>query len=643
MRKFQHHFSLNRFLLASFLFFLLGVLAVVWDSRTIDRTQTPRLFLLYIFLALAWVVVLLPRIRGRLAWNALASPVLYSYALYLVSVWASLFVAFNISAGFMDAYKTTASFFVLCLTTVFFASMESWPRILAKVSIVAAMLTGGVGQYQLLTQIGASWHARDALTTLTGLMSNVNLYASFLMLLFPLCLLGIVVLSGFWRVLSLLCFSNTAFLLLILQSRAAWFGTGAAVIFLTAIICRRPEIFGTRKKARNLVAVFLLLLFCATLSFLLWGPDQNPFISRFRDIFSDDIRYADGGRLAIWQITLRMIADYFPYGVGTGNFAIRLHDYKTGGDLDFHGGKLEWIEPHNDYLWVLAEKGALGGLAFLAIFYFAIRCCLRVVRRGGERDAVWTAVLCFSSVLAYMVNSFFDFPLCRLNHQVCLAILLAALAVLDRPPALQKTPGPWFSLQNRHLILVCPLLLALLLSGAAYSLAANRQERQVAIARKALERGDWDALATHARLASTRWRTLDLYAVPVCFLEGMAYMRQGKNDAAIACFEKARLENPNRFYIVNNLGVLYARRGDYRQAIQFLSYAVDRYPDRMESLGNLATCYNHVGAYKKALSLLKKIPPELSTNPIRENMAIALRGLELESSRSLKKPTGDIP
>lgn len=641
MRKFQHHFSLNRFLLASFLFFLLGVLAVVWDSRTIDRTQTPRLFLLYIFLALAWVVVFRPRIRGRLAWNALASPVLYSYALYLVSVWASLFVAFNISAGFMDAYTTTASFFVLCLSTLFFASSESWPRILAKVSLIAAMLSGGVGEYQLLTRIGASWHSRDALTTLTGLMSNVNLYASFLMLLFPLCILGWVVLSGFWRLLSLFCILHTAFLLLILQSRAVWIGTCAAVLFMAAMLCWRPENFGANKKARNLVVAFLLSAFCAVISLLLWGPDQNPFISRFRDIFSDDIRYADGGRLAIWQTTLRMIADYFPYGVGAGNFAVRLHDYKAGGDLDFQGGNLEWIEPHNDYLWVFAEKGALGGVAFLAIFYFAVRCCLRVVRRGGPPDEAWTALLCFSSVLAYMVNSFFDFPLCRVNHQVCLAILLAALAVLDRRPALDKASGPSISLQNRHLLFICPLLLGLLISGATYSLAANRQERHVALARKALEREEWDALAIHARLAATRWRTLDPYAVPVCFLEGMAYMRQGKNDAAIACFEKARLENPNRFYIVNNLGVLYAQRGDYRQAIQFLGYAVDRYPSRIESLGNLATCYNRVGAHKKALSLLKKIPPEFSTDLIRENMAIASEGLQRESSPSSKKSTDD--
>jgi hypothetical protein len=354
-----------------------------------------------------------------------------------------------------------------------------------------------------------------------------------------------------------------------------------------------------------------------------YGPRQNPFVSRVWAIFSGDIT-ADGGRLVIWQATLSMFADYLLFGVGAGNFNIRLHDYKVG--YHFQGFDEEFIQPHNDYLWVFAEKGVLGGVAFLAIFFFAIRCCLRVLRRGGTPVYAWTAVLCCSSFLAYMVNSFFDFPLYRVNHQVCLATLLAALVVADRGSvALGVAPEriwPFFQ-KKGYLILVCPLLVLLLVSGIVYSFAAIRQERHVALARKALDRGDWDALAADARLAATPWRTLDPYAVPVCFLEGMAYMRQGKNDAAIACFEKARLENPNRFYIVNNLGVLYAQRGDYQRAIQFLGYAAERYPMRFEILNNLASCYNQIGAHKKALSILKKIPPENVTDAIRENIAIA--------------------
>lgn len=633
--------GVDRFLLALFLGFLLAALAVIWDSQTIDRTQTPRLLALYLFLGVVWLFTILPQVRACLAWNALKSPLVYSYLAYLVSVWASLFVAFNISAGFMDAFKTSASFLVLCSAVVFFASTPAWPQILDKTSVLAAMLSGGIGQYQLLTQIGASWSSRDALTTLTGLMSNVNLYASFLMLLLPLCLLGVAIQKGWWRWLSLLCVCNTAFLLLVLQSRAAWFGACAGALFAAAMLCWRPDCFGMSKRNRNIIAVFLILTGCSVVFFIFLGPARNPFVSRFWDIFSSDARYADGGRLAIWQATLRMIAAYFPFGVGAGNFTIRLHDYTLGGDLNFQGGSLEWLQPHNDYLWVLSEKGALGGLAFLAIFFFAIRCCLRGLCRRGMPVYAWTAVLCFSSVLAYLVNSFFDFPLYRVNHQVCLAILLAALVVADRQsiPALEGGSGriwPIFQ-KNGYLVFICPMLLLLLASGVAYSFAAIRQERHVALARKALEQGEWEALAFHARLAATRWRTLDLYAVPVCFLEGMAYMRQGKNDAAIACFEKARLENPNPFYILNNLGVLYFQRGDYRRAIQFLGYAAERYPERFEILNNLASCYNQVGAYKKALSLLRKIPPEKVTDEVHKNTAIALHGLELNSSLPSKK------
>lgn len=238
--------SFDRFALALFLGFLLVALALIWDSKTIDRTQTPRLLVLYFFLGAVWLFTMLPQVRACLAWNVLRSPLVYSYAAYLISVWASLFVAFNISAGFMDAYKTSASFLVLCSAAVFFASTESWPQILAKISVIAATLSGGVGQYQLITQIGGAWSSRDALTTLTGLMSNVNLYASFLMLLLPLCLLGVAIQKGWWWWLSLLCVCNTVFLLLVLQSRAAWFGACAAVLFAAAMVCWRPDRLGIK-------------------------------------------------------------------------------------------------------------------------------------------------------------------------------------------------------------------------------------------------------------------------------------------------------------------------------------------------------------------------------------------------------------
>ena len=121
----------------------------------------------------------------------------------------------------------------------------------------------------------------------------------------------------------------------------------------------------------------------------------------------------------------------------------------------------------------------------------------------------------------------------------------------------------------------------------------------------------------------------------------MAYMRKGENDAAIACFEKARLQIPNRFYIINNLGVLYLQRRDYERAIRFLGYAVEHFPHRFESLNNLASCYNQLGAYKKALSLLKKIPPEMATDEVRMNQGLAVRGIELQSSSLSKKTPVD--
>ena len=44
-----------------------------------------------------------------------------------------------------------------------------------------------------------------------------------------------------------------------------------------------------------------------------------------------------------WKITLRMIADHFPWGVGTGNFTVRLDEYFNA-ETDFRGEGTNWMD-----------------------------------------------------------------------------------------------------------------------------------------------------------------------------------------------------------------------------------------------------------------------------------------------------------
>ncbi|NCX99219.1 MAG: hypothetical protein EBX35_11760, partial [Planctomycetia bacterium] len=54
-----------------------------------------------------------------------------------------------------------------------------------------------------------------------------------------------------------------------------------------------------------------------------------------------------------------------------------MHDYfgsdRMGDQLDFTNLSSDnWIQPHNDFLWVFAEKGLPGIVAFGAVFILAL-------------------------------------------------------------------------------------------------------------------------------------------------------------------------------------------------------------------------------------------------------------------------------
>jgi tetratricopeptide (TPR) repeat protein len=171
--------------------------------------------------------------------------------------------------------------------------------------------------------------------------------------------------------------------------------------------------------------------------------------------------------------------------------------------------------------------------------------------------------------------------------------------------------------------LAVPLVLAIGGLGIAYSRAAIEQEKQVILARRAWRQGKWEEMLAAARRARTPWKTLDPLVTPVAFLEGMAHVRLGDIEQGLACLEQARSDNPNRMYVINNLGILYARTGRLEEAIECFSLAAHRYPHRIEPFNNLASCLLEAGAGDQALELLEQIPEEARTDAIRNNIALA--------------------
>jgi tetratricopeptide (TPR) repeat protein len=186
-----------------------------------------------------------------------------------------------------------------------------------------------------------------------------------------------------------------------------------------------------------------------------------------------------------------------------------------------------------------------------------------------------------------------------------------------------------------------PVIVAVIVAGLgmgiAYSLAALQQEKDVCVARRACAEGKWEEMLAAARRARTPWKTLDPLVSPVAFLEGMAHVQLGHVPEGIACLEQAQIDNPNRMYVINNLGILYASTGRFDEAIECFSLAANRYPHRVEPFNNLASCLLETGRPAEALELLEQIPEELRNDGIRSNLAQA----RVQAAAALEEQTDD--
>lgn len=131
-----------------------------------------------------------------------------------------------------------------------------------------------------------------------------------------------------------------------------------------------------------------------------------------------------GARLEMWRQTLPMIASAPVFGHGLNQWRPMYHRAMQG--KPNHEAFL-FDHPHQEYLWILAEEGAVGLLIFAGLIVLLLR---HVARLGSpERDA-WTSLIIvfLSAGLSHCL--WFDFA-----HRHTFILLLACIPILASPRA----------------------------------------------------------------------------------------------------------------------------------------------------------------------------------------------------------------
>lgn len=606
--------------------FLTLFLPFFYLNSTLDETLMPRMFALSTFLLLFSFAFFNKKIFRQLDLSLLRQKIFYVLVSYFLITLVSAVFAYNKFECIFDIVKTFAFVTLVAMFSILFAGTGNWQEKLPKLVLFAAFASCIIGFVQYYNRVFLSPSefmpdGRRIVYAVDGIMSHKNLFSLSLMMMLPFVGYGTFVLRKWWRFAAIVTVVMLFVMIVLLQTRAVWSGLIISFAIGGVLLVVFAKKFGISNRWRYLLlASGFALVAGVGLLVLVSGKDsQNPYIKQLKSITdtkSDQNTY----RLKTWVASTEMIRDNFVTGVGAGNWNLIVPKYFAGKFTEKE--ELNWLRPHNDYLWVMSEKGILGIILFLSIFGFVMFYLIRVIKNAIFRDKV-LALLLLMGIISYMVDSGFDFPYERVFHQSFLSLLVAASIALHHKI---KPAKPL----NISRIPVFVAFVAIMSFSVFFSFSTVRQEIYVKKVWVDNQAKDWQNMLRHAKLAESPVKNMDPLANPIASYIGLAYTELNELPKAVAAFEEAYRIYPNKLKGVVNLALLYEKTGKYKEAEACLMWALVLIPNQLEIQKKLCDIYYASGRYKEAILAFKNIPGWEKDSSMVQN----IRLLE-----SLVKPT----
>lgn len=597
--------------------FLTILLPMVYFKGTLDPVLIPRLLFLNVFLAGFYLFLFWRKHSALQDFSVLRRSVfVFLIGYFLITVvsgaWAS-----NFKEGIFDMVKTFAVFSLVAVLALVFNQTSNWQENLAKSVIVAAFLASIIGSIEyfqkvILAESPFSLDGHPVIYSVAGLMAHRNMFSISLLMMLPFVGFGFVLFKNKWKWAA--GFSGTLLLVLIflLKTRSVWLAIVVAtivVVFLVIIFYKKLEI---RKKT-------MIILLTTTMGLLLAGsgfiriiavtyPDkQIGEIAGMLDLYSAK----NFDRFRIYNVTTEMIADQPLTGVGAGNWKIRSPEYFR--QYHFDRDQLNWIRPHNDFLWVFSEKGIFGFLIFVGIFATALVYLIKILISNTETKQKVFSLFLIGGLIGYVTDSMFSFPLERINQQVYLSLIIASAVVIFH----QAHPKKPFNL-NKKLFLGG--ILPFLFFGIYYCTEVINLEYRVKAARNEQFRSNWPGLAYFASQIPQTLKNVDLEGFPVSWYAGLAATNMRDFETAKKEYEKARACFPNHVKVLNNLGQAYIETGSYNKGLEMCQKALSILSYYPESFTNSAVAYLKMGQPDESFIMLLKIREHDRSKPIQNLM-----------------------
>lgn len=435
----------------------------------------------------------------------------------------------NLSEGFFSWLNLflAGAFFWICSQYLY-----SYPKgvmVLCRWAVIAA--TG----LAVLGLAGRYWDP-DVFSGFffNSIMVNKNLFASSLFLFLPFVIYFFVSGPLKWFSITVLVMP-IGITLLLSDSRAV----GLALFFSTVpvVLMASCSPFNFFKK-KGLI-IFALVSFSGLVFFIYPSLKDSETVKL---------------RLNLWNRTAQMILDKPILGVGLGQWRLVFPEYGTPLVINGSGNNVEILaqRPHNDFLWITAETGILGGACYLTFFLMLLYYAFKIIRSRADPGQKIMVLSMVYGISGYLIFSLFSYPKERPLHSL-LVMLMASVIVscYHRLYPVKKVRD-----MGRRVIVVKSTIVLLLLTSCLMSGFRLYSEIYLKKALVAREKKEWHQVIAHIDSAFLSVYSIDPFGVPLPWYSGMAHYNNKNLSMAVKEFKQALSFHPYHAYSKNNLAVV---------------------------------------------------------------------------------------
>ena len=254
-----------------------------------------------------------------------------------------------------------------------------------------------------------------AMLFLNGNAENVNIFAASIILKIPFVLYGIHYFKNYKKIFFIIALFTGTLALFLISSRAT-------LISLVSIIGFYVVLHLINKvKGNKWNAVYVVLI----VAFAFFAQEKSHSTTSDRR-FSNEVgtfaltNQESGFRFNLWKNTIAIASENPIIGCGLGNYKLKAIPAESK-------QRQVWdmsVYSHNDFLQVAAETGWLNMLVYFLIFLVGGICSLKTLISTENETEKWISIVVLSSIAAYFVDAFFNFPQHRPITQVFFVIFL---------------------------------------------------------------------------------------------------------------------------------------------------------------------------------------------------------------------------